>query len=64
MFVGVDAFAKVNIPKGRFLMEYLGELLDNATSAENYDETGCGSFMFYFKSRTGETMWWESIFIF
>ena len=41
-------------------MEYPGELLDAATTAERedyYDETGCGSFMFYFKSRAGETMW-------
>ena len=45
-------------------MEYPGELLDVVTAAERedyYDENGCGSFTFYFKSRFGETMWWESI---
>ena len=64
MSVGVGVFAKVNIPKGTFLMEYPGELLDVVTAAERedyYDENGCGSFMFYSKSRFGETMWWESI---
>ena len=49
MFVGVGVFAKLNIPKGKFLMEYPGELLDVATAAENYDEAGCSSFMFCFK---------------
>ena len=60
MFAGVGVFAKVNMPKGNFLMECPGELLDVATAAERedyYDENSCGSFMFYFKSRTGETMW-------
>ena len=60
MFPGVGVFAKVNIPKGKFLMEYPGELLDDATATERedyYDESGCGTFMFCFKSRSGETMW-------
>ena len=60
MFVGVGVFAKVNIPKGKFLMEYPGELLDVATAAERgdyYKENDCGCFMFYFKSRSGVTMW-------
>ena len=67
MFVGVGVFAKVSILKGRVLMEYPCELLGVATAAgreECYDENGCGSFMLYFKSRSGETMWWESILIF
>ena len=67
MFVGVGVFAKVNIPKGKVLTEYPGELLGVATAAgreDYYDENGCGSFMLYFKSRSGETMWWEWILIF
>ena len=67
MFVGVGVFAKVNILKGNFLMEYPGELLDVATAAERgdcYHENGCGSFMFYFKSRSGEALWSGSILIF
>ena len=60
MFAGVGVLAKVNIPKGKFLMEYPGELLDVTTAVERedyYDGNGCGSFVFYFKSRTSETMW-------
>ena len=67
MFVRVGVLAKVNIPKGKFLMEYPGELLDVATAVERedyYGENGCGSFVFYFKSITGETIWSESILIF
>ena len=60
MFIGVGVFAKVDIPKRKFLMEYPGESLDVANAAERedyYDENSGGSFMFYFKSRCGETMW-------
>ena len=67
MFVGVGVFAKVNIPKRKVLMEYPFELLSVATAAgrqEYYDENGCGSFMLYFKSRSGKNMSWESILIF
>ena len=67
MFVGVGVFAKVNISKRKLFMEYPSGLLDVATAVERedyYDENGCGSFMFYFKSRSDETMRWESILIF
>ena len=60
-------FAKVNIPKGEFLMEYRVELLGVATAAgreDYYDENGFGSFMLYFKSRSCKTMWGESLLIF
>ena len=52
MFIGVGVFAKVDIPKRKFLMEYPGESLDVANAAERedyYDENSGGSFMFLFQ---------------
>ncbi|XP_065068911.1 uncharacterized protein LOC135694143 isoform X2 [Rhopilema esculentum] len=42
------------IPKGLFVLEYAGELLSKEEADRReikYNQTGCGSYMFYFKPK-------------